>query len=141
MKKSLLTILAVCAIVVTAALAGCTKNNSLPGQSQLIVGKWTMKSAIGKYTFQGNTIKDTTRFTSADYFDFKADGTVSTMETGEAHTGNWKIVNNKLLFTNTNYVDYATGFDITKLTSTDLQLHYAETINGADLDQILTLSK
>ena len=130
-----------CTVAMTSVLTACTRLSQQPSQSQQILGKWTMQTAIGNYTTLGTNHKDTTAFTPADYFDFKADGTVSIMESAHAYNGNWKITNNKLLFTNTNYVDFDGGFDITTLTSTRLKIHYFQTDSTSTLDQTLNFSK
>ncbi|GAA4092405.1 lipocalin family protein [Mucilaginibacter panaciglaebae] len=141
MKKTLLTLLVAYTITTAAMFTSCTKLSEQPSQSQQILGKWTMQTAIDNYTTLGTNQKDTTAFTSADYFDFKADGTVSIMESTKAYNGKWKITNNKLVFTNTNYVDFDGGFNITTLTSTRLKIHYFQTDSTSTLDQILNFSK
>jgi hypothetical protein len=136
------TMAAISVVGVILALASCTQQVIQTTTEQRITGKWTMKTAIGNYTVQGVNRKDTTRFTTADYFDFKANGTLTIVETQKTYSGNWKVVNNKLVITNTNYMDYATnGFDIPILTSTDFQLYYTEATSAATLEQKLNLSK
>jgi hypothetical protein len=135
--------LVVCAVIATATLTSCTRQTQqqMQTQSQLIVGKWTLKTALGNYTTQGDNHKDTTQFTTADYFEFKADGTLAIMETGKAYNGNWKITNNTLFITNTQYLDYTNGLDISSLTATDLKLHYVEVTTLSTLEQTLILKK
>ncbi|HTH82685.1 MAG TPA: lipocalin family protein [Mucilaginibacter sp.] len=122
-------------------LTGCTKQALQQPTSQQLVGKWIMKTAIGNYTVQGTNRKDTTSFTSSDYFNFKADGTLAIMESQQPHNGNWQVVNNKLYISNTDYIDYPQGFDLTTLTPTSLQLHYVESDALSSLEQTLNLSK
>jgi hypothetical protein len=143
MKKILLGLAVALTITLTFMLTGCT---NLPQVTpaltteQKLVGKWTVKTAIGDYTTQGVNHKDTTRFTAADYFDFKADGTITMFMTGVTYTGTWKVTNNKLKFTNTNYMDYTT-FDLPILTATDLQIYNKEVTNITSLEQKLNLTK
>jgi hypothetical protein len=139
MKKILLAIILGCSIMGALTLTGCTKQSLQP--SQQVVGKWIMKTAIGNYTVQGTNRADTTNFTSSDYFDFKADGTLAIMESQQPHNGNWQIVNNKLYISNTDYIDYPQGFDLTSLTTTSLQLHYVEANSVSLLEQTLNLGK
>jgi hypothetical protein len=140
MKKIVIALLAACSIAAVLTLNSCTRQQTLTPTQQL-VGKWTMKTAIGYYITQGVPSRDTARFTPADYFQFNADGTVAIMDTGQPHNGNWKIVNNKLFFTNTNYIDYAGGFDMPILNTSTLQLHYTETTTITFLDQTLNFSR
>jgi hypothetical protein len=141
MKKLLLALILGCSIIGALTLTGCTKPALQQDPSQQVVGKWIMKTAIGNYTVQGTNRKDTTSFTSSDYFDFKADGTLAIMESQQPHNGNWQIANNKLYISNTDYIDYPQGFDLTSLTATSLQLHYVEANSVSTLEQTLNLSK
>ena len=131
-----------------AALFSCTRSvtQPTPSPSSLIIGKWTMKAAIGNYTDQGVNNKDTTLFTTDDYFDFKADSTIFINATGSQYNGNWKIVGGKLFITGTNYLDaYVKGFDLPILTSTNLQMYYTDTITTttpiSTLEQKLNLAR
>lgn len=123
------------------AVTSCKKSSHAPSTESQLIGKWTMKAAIGNYTVNGNNHKDTTWFTSSDYFDFKADSTISIMETNTAYNGKWKIVGSKLFITGTNYMDYPKGFDLPVLTHNDLQLYYTETDASSSLEQKLNLSR
>jgi len=125
-----------------ATLTSCQKQDP-PTIAEQLVGKWTMKTAIGSYVLNGDKTNGTTNFTADDYFEFKADGTVTIVETNQTYKGNWKITNDKLVFTNTNYMDYAiAGYTIKILTANDLQLYYAEQTNpNASLEQWLNLAK
>lgn len=134
-KYSYLLTALLLAIVVTA----CKKAPQTTEEK--LTGKWTMMTAIGNYTIQGTSHKDTTTFTANDYFDFKADGSVTIVESNKTYNGNWNITNNKLYFSNTNYIDYTSGFDISVLTRTDLQLFYTEYNYPSILEQKLNLSK
>jgi len=141
MKKTLLTLLIVCAVITAATLTGCQRLAQSPSQSTQLVGKWTLRTAIGSYTANGVTHKDTTTFTSADYFDYKADGTLAIVVTDSTYNGKWQIANNKLMISNTNYVDFPGGFDISTLTSNTLQLHYSVVTNSTSSDQWLNFTK
>lgn len=121
-------------------LTSCKKEVD-PPMEELILGKWTMNAAIGNYTDYGVYRTDTTWFTTNDYFDFKADGTVSIVENEVSHNGNWKIVNNKLIFTNTGYMDFNGGFDLPILTQSDLQLYYIHEITDHHLEAKLNLKR
>jgi hypothetical protein len=140
MKKTLLNLMAICAVIFAVTLASCKKDKS-QSQADKIVGKWYLKTAIGDYTTQGQNHKDTTTFTSADYYDFKADGSVMLVTDGDSENASWKVSNSKLIFTNTDQLNYTGGFDITILTSTTLQLHYHQTDANSTLDQTLNLGK
>ncbi|MBC7400649.1 MAG: hypothetical protein H7289_11955 [Mucilaginibacter sp.] len=143
MKKILLGLAITLTITLTYTLTGC---RNLPPitptltTEQKLVGKWTVKNAIGDYTTQGNNHKDTTYFTAADYYDFRADGTITMFMEGVAYTGNWKVTNGKLKFTNTNYMEYA-SFDLPILTTTNLQIYLKEVTNITSLEQKLNLTK
>jgi hypothetical protein len=144
MKKSQSPMTVSFALLCLFAVAACQRTVTTPSaslQSQLI-GKWTMVSAIVNTTSYGVTSKDTTAYTSADYFDFKADSTLSIMATGVAYNGRWEIDSSRLYITGTNYMDFAGGFDLPVLDLHNLQIHdtYAPTSNISS-DQFLILSK
>jgi hypothetical protein len=128
MKKIIFAALMLCFIA--AILTSCTNNvitpTSIPAQQ--ILGKWTMSTATTNTVFiiptAGTNSKDTTRFTSADYFNFKADSTVEILAGGVAHNGRWKIVNNMVIFTGTNYMDApTTGWTFPILTGSHLEFY------------------
>jgi hypothetical protein len=121
------------------AMVACKKTSLTPEEQ--ITGKWTMKTATGSYTVQGSNHQDITHFTSADYFDFKTDGSLQISETGKNYTGKWRIANNKLYITDTHYIDYANGFDVLVPNQTELQLHYTETSANTLSEQSLNLYK
>jgi hypothetical protein len=134
-----------CALLFLAAVVGCQRSVTTPTappppslQSQ-ITGKWTMVAAIGDYVNYGVDTKDTTYFTSADYFDFKADSTLSIMATGVAYNGRWEIDSARLYITGTNYMDFAGGFDLPVLDQHNLQIHDTDTTSFSTLDQKLNL--
>jgi hypothetical protein len=145
MKKTLSISIAVCITLCIFAFTSCRQSQPVPPtpqtSSQKIIGKWIIKEAIGSYTINGVNNKDTTRYTAADYFDFKADGTLAIMETGKPYSGNWNITNDKLFITNTHYMDYAAGFDLPILTTNNLQLYYTESNSFSTLEQKLNLTK
>lgn len=141
MKKSL-SVLTGFSLSIMICFISCQKNNdsSTPLSAQ-IVGKWTMTEAIGNYTSYGVNYKDTTRFTTADYYDFHADSTLTIVANGVTYDGKWQISNNKLFISETNYMDYYRGLDIPVLTSADLQLYYTETNPDHYLEQKLNLRR
>jgi hypothetical protein len=147
MKKTLSITIIVCVTLFTFALTSCQPAQPVAPTptpqtlSQKIIGKWTMKEAILNSTVQGDNRKDTTRFTAADYFEFKTNGTLTIVETGKTYNGNWAITNDKLFITNTNYIDYSRGFDLPILTASNLQLYYTETNSLSTLEQKLNLTK
>lgn len=140
MKKHALSAGLLACLALTTMLTSCSKSNTLSAEEQL-EGKWTMKTAIGHYTVMGSSWNDTTTFTTNDYMRFNADGTLFILESGDTTTGKWKVANSKLMITETNYMDYPNGFDISTLNSSKLQLHYAETNANNSMDQILNLEK
>jgi hypothetical protein len=56
--------------------------------------------------------------------DFKSDGSITIVETGKTYNGKWAITNDKLILSNTGYMDFPNGFELPVLTTTDLQLYY-----------------
>ncbi len=127
MKKLLYPVAISSLFAVFLTLTSCEREElDPPPVEDLLVGKWTFEAAIGNYTNYGVNRKDTTWFTNDDYFDFKADGTISIMASGVSYNGTWKITGERLFFTNTHYVDYTTGFELSILTQSDLQLHHTQ---------------
>jgi hypothetical protein len=139
MKKNYFSILFACTLL-GVAFVSCTKN-SIPPKQETIVGKWVIQSALGDYTVQGTNWKDTTYFSDADYIQFNADSTVDILETSNAYSGKWVITNDKLVITQTSYIDYPNGFDIKQLTKTNLQLYYVTADGNGSTKQTLNLKK
>ncbi|HEY4337455.1 MAG TPA: hypothetical protein VGM89_16200 [Puia sp.] len=136
-----------CALLFFVAIVACRRTVTPPTppapptlQSK-IVGKWTMVAAIANSTNYGVNYTDTTAYTSADYFEFKADSTLSIMAKGVAYNGNWRIDSSKLFITGTNYIDYVRGFQLPILDQHNLQLYYTETQPDTYLEEKLNLLK
>jgi hypothetical protein len=144
MKKSLSPMTVSCALLFLLAVAACQRSVTAPVPSlqSKIIGKWTMLSGIVTTASYGITYKDTINFTSADYFDFKADSTLSIMATGVTYNGRWEIDSTRLYITGTNYFDFAGGFDLPVLDQHNLQIHdtYTATPNTTS-DQNLIFSR
>ncbi len=126
MKKFRYPIAMLSLFVAFLTLTSCNKDEVEPAPENLIVGKWTMHAAIADHIDYGVSYQDTTLFTTDDYFDFKADGTVSILATGVSYAGNWNITNDILTFTNTGYVDFTGGFSVLTLTQSDLKLNHTQ---------------
>jgi hypothetical protein len=143
MKKTILAAVMICFIA--AIFTSCTRNNMVtPTQtpSQQILGKWTMQTAASHTIAQGSEWRDTTLFTSADYFKFNADSTLDIMAGNVAHNGKWYIQNNKLFITGTDYMDwYPSGFELPTLTSHTLQIYDTDNTNNNYIEQTLTLTR
>ena len=133
-----------CALLCFLAIVSCQRSVTTPTPSlqSKIIGKWTMVSAIVNTTSYGVIYKDTTNFTSADYFDFKADSTLAIMATGVAYNGRWEIDSARLYITGTNYMDLAGGFDLPVLDQHNLQiLDTVVATSNTISDQNLILSR
>jgi lipocalin-like protein len=144
MKKIAPYLLLTFAIISTTALTSCNKNSSTEiaaSTEDKLEGKWIIVEAIGSYTMDGTNHKDTTAYTADDSFTFNSDNTLVITESGSTHTGKWKVTNNKLIISETNYVDYPNGFDIAVLTTANLTLSYSETDASSSLEQKLNLKR
>lgn len=100
-----------------------------------------MATAIVSSTVNGVSYSDTSGFTSADYFDFKADSTLSIMATGVAYNGRWEIDSSRLYISGTNYMDFAGGFDLPVLDAHHLQIHDTYNTPSSTSDQYLNLTR
>lgn len=136
MKKISVVIICLCTVAIIGLFSGCQQENS-----PTINGKWIIKEAIANSTANGVNWKDTTRYTSSDYFEFNTDGTLTIVETAKTYHGKWRLSNNKLFITETNYIDFPSGFDLPILTNTDLQLYYTETNSSASIEEKLNLTR
>lgn len=119
---------------------GCNKNVEVPLEQQ-ITGKWTIESAIGNYTMMGVSTQDTTWYTSEDFVEFKQDGSLNIEESNTPYNGKWKIEGDKLIISETSYMDFPGGFVISKNTGAQLQLHYSFTSDVSSAEQYLNLKK
>jgi hypothetical protein len=127
----------ICALLCLLAAAACKKSADTPAPNlrSKLIGKWTVVNAIGDYTLYGVNYKDTTYFGSEDYFDFKADSTLSIMSSGVSYNGKWQIDNARLYITETNFMDFAGGFDLPVLDEHNLQIHNTDTTTLTIADQ------
>jgi hypothetical protein len=128
MKKSTPFVILSLTICALAIVTSCQRTPLAATAQQQILGRWTMSTATTNTVFiittAGTNSKDTTRFTAADYFNFNADSTVDILAGGVAHNGRWKIVNNQVVFTGTDYMDApATGWAYPILTATHLEFY------------------
>lgn len=121
------------------AVVSCTRTNQPPSLSAQILGKWTVKNACDSSANYGVSWKDTAWFTVNDYFDFKADSTLSIFIGGQAYNGKWQITTSRLYITQTNYMDNTSGYGLPVLTNTDLQLWDTASSLNTYLDQRLNL--
>jgi hypothetical protein len=136
MRRISFIALLVAAIVVSVLAGGCTRNVTAVS----IEGKWTLQSAIGSYTVNGVNRKDTSNYNStAYYWEINNDGTLKIVEKTGVFNGNWKLVNNKLFITNTGFIDFPNGFDVSTLNSNLLQLYYTETTVSTFSEQKLIM--
>jgi len=126
MKKLRLHFAIISLFAAFLTLTSCHREQIEPPLENQILGKWTMDAAIADHTDYGVNQKDTTMFTTDDYFDFKADGTVTIVASGVSYEGNWKITGDNLVFTNTGYVDFTGGFSVLTLTGSDLKLNHSQ---------------
>lgn len=141
MKKSL-SAFTVFMLSILIYFSSCEKaDNPATTLSSQILGKWIVTEAIGSYTDYGVNRKDTTRYSSDDYFDFHADSTLSIVVEGATHNGRWQIANSKLIISDTRYMDRPRGLELPVLTNTDLQLYYTETHADSYLEQKLNLRR
>jgi hypothetical protein len=124
--KKLFCPIAIISLFAAFLTLSCRREDVQPPLQNRIIGKWTMDAAIADHTDYGVIQNDTTRFTTNDYFDFKADGTVSIMASSVSYDGNWIITGNTLVFTNTGYVDFPGGFSVLTLSSSELKLNHAQ---------------
>jgi hypothetical protein len=143
MKKSLSPMTVSCALLCFLAIVSCQRSVTVPTPSlqSKIVGKWTMVSAIVNNTAYGATYSDTTAYTSADYYDFKADSTLSIFATGVTYNGRWEIDDARLYITGTNYMDFAGGFGLPVLDQHNLLIRDSVTAPGVISEQNLILSR
>lgn len=136
MKKRFSIVFSVAAIVAVVIMSGCTRNVT----SASIEGKWTIQSAIGNYTINGINHKDTSYYNSPSYYwEIKSDGTLKISEKTGVFNGNWKLDNGKLFITNTGFIDFPKGFDVSTLSTSLLQLFYVETTAATYSEQKLIL--
>jgi hypothetical protein len=143
MKKSLSPMTVSCALLCLLTSVACQRSVTTPAPSiqSKIIGKWTMEAAIVNDTDYGVSYTDTTYFTSADYFDFKADSTLSILATGVTYNGRWEIDSARLYITGTNYLDFPRGFDLPVLDQHNLQIHDTALTTNTITDRKIVLSR
>jgi hypothetical protein len=142
MKKIFLIIIMLFAIVETATITGCTTPPPIvPSIESGFIGKWTMQSAISVTTTNGTTTPQTTNFTANDYFEFKTGGVVTIVQSGVTRTGTWKIENDRVFFTGTNYMENTPGWAVLTLTASNLQFYNKEGTSSSTTEFTLNLAK
>jgi hypothetical protein len=142
MKKILLISLMLFATVEMIMVTGCTNPPVIaPNVESMFIGKWTMQSAVSVTTINGATTPQTTNFSANDYFEFKAGGVITIFESGTTHTGTWKIMNDRVFFTGTNYMDNTPGWAVLTLTANTLQFYNKEVTSSSTTEFTLNLAK
>jgi heat shock protein HslJ len=146
MKRIISGILVVCAVACIIAFSGCKKDKKEETgpaltMEQKLSGKWTLKTVTNTTDMFGNKNTRTDTYTAGDYFEFNSNGTVNIVEGSNTYNGKWKIENNKLYFSDTNYIDYTTGFTVPVISSNELQLYYVESNTFQTTEQKFVLSR
>lgn len=142
MKKLLLITFVLFATVEIVTITGCTKPPVIaPDVESQFIGKWTMQSAVSVTTINGTTTPQTTNFTASDYFEFKTGGVITIVESGNTHTGTWKIMNDRVFFTGTNYMNNTSGWAVLTLTTNTLQFYNKEVTPSSTTEFTLNLAK
>lgn len=141
MKKLLLIALLLFATVEMIMVTGCTKPPVIASSESRFIGKWTMQSAISVTTTNGTTTPQTTNFTANDYFEFKTGGVVTIVQSGVTRTGTWKIENDRVFFTGTNYMENTPGWAVLILTANTLQFYNKEVTASSTTEFTLNLAK
>lgn len=130
------------AVVEAATITGCTTPPPIvPSIESRFIGKWTMQSAISVTTTNGTTTPQTTNFTANDYFEFKTGGVVTIVQSGVTRTGTWKIENDRVFFTGTNYMENTPGWAVLTLTANTLQFYNKEVTSSSTTEFTLNLAK
>jgi hypothetical protein len=142
MKKLLLIALLLFATVEMIMVTGCTDPPVIaPNVESRFIGKWTMQSAVSVATINGTATPQTTYFTANDYFEFKAGGVITIFESGSTRTGTWKIMDDRVFFTGTNYMDNTPGWAVLTLTSNTLQFYNREVTPSSTTEFTLNLAR
>ncbi len=141
MKKLLFIALLLFAIVEMITVTGCTSPPVVPSAESRLIGKWTMLSAVSVTTINGTTTPQTTNFTANDYFEFKTGGIVTIVQSGVTHTGTWKIENDRVFFTGTNYMENTPGWAVLTLTANNLQFYNKEVTASSTTEFTLNLAR
>jgi hypothetical protein len=141
MKRLLVITLILFASIQVITLTGCTSPPVTPSAESRFIGKWIMQSAVSTTTTNGSTIPQTTNFTANDYFEFKTGGVVTIVESGVTHTGTWKIANDRVFFTGTNYMENTPGWAVLTLTANVLQFYNKEVTTSSTTEFTLNLAR
>jgi hypothetical protein len=122
MKKLLLFAM----LLATVAMTSCSKSSS----SASLVGKWKFVSYVSK---EGSVTTTNLTGGSADYMDFKSNGTLETFIGGQ--TGNLAY---SISGSNVTFDDITYKFAVSSTTAT---LTYSEVINGVRYEDVINLRK
>ena len=141
MKKLLFIAILLFTTSQVLTLTGCTSPPVAPSAESRFIGKWTMQSAISVTTTNGTTTPQTTNFTANDYFEFKTGGVVTIVQSGVTRTGTWKIENDRVFFTGTNYMENTPGWAVLILTANTLQFYNKEVTSSSTTEFTLNLAK
>ncbi len=142
MKKLLFIFLLLFATVEMVTFTGCSTPPPIaPSAESRFLGKWTMLSAVSVTTINGTTTPKTTNFTANDYFEFKTGGVVTIFESGATRTGTWKIENDRVFFTGTNYMENTPGWAVLTLTANELQFYNKEVNPSSTTEFTLNLAR
>lgn len=126
-------------IVLALVAPSCNDDDEDP---ELIVGKWNLVKEDYVDRYDGFEDSGTYHYSPGEFIEFKADGPLLVVLTDETFGGSWRISDGRLYLLGNADLDVPEdGFEIRKLTKSELQLH-ARDIDGTDYyESTIYLSK
>lgn len=84
-------------VVAAMTLLTACKKDDEKTNAEKIIGKWTLVTSVTSGKYQGAQFEQKDTGTSADYTEFKADGTWASSESGDTASGTYSINGDQLI--------------------------------------------
>ena len=126
-------------VLLAYMLVACEKDDDEP---ELIVGKWTLvkDDYVERQDGQENSYSE--NYGPGQFIDLKSDGSFLIILTSETFTGSWQVSGNRLYFRGNADLDVPEdGYEIRKLTQSELQLYHGEVDGSYSYEITLYLSR
>ena len=114
-------------LLATVAMTSCSKSSS---STPTLVGKWKFVSYVSK---EGSNTTNNITGTSADYLDFKSNGTLESFISGQTSNTAYTISGSNVSFDGQTYT--------VSLASTTATLSYTGYVGSLRIEEIINLKK
>lgn len=111
-------------VLLTISLLSCKKKTVINSNSISIVGKWSIKNVVSKYTYADKSFQDEYIAERMDSFYFGDHGSFTFLYRGMNKDAKYSLLSdNKILFYELSYPDEPETYEIKSLTNNNFKLY------------------